>query len=130
MPEQDDALRRRVADFAFGVLRFVRGLRRDVASDSIIRQIARCAGSVSSNYRDACAAKSVQEFVTKLTLAVAEADEIDRWLWMAAQLRLGDATRLAALEADARQLRTMLAERVKDARRNLKQEATVRRGPR
>src|SRR6476660_4189961 len=130
MPEQDEALRKRVADFAFGVLRFVRALRRDVASDSIIRQIARCAGSVSSNYRDACVAKSVQEFVTKLTLAIAEVDEIDRWFWMAAQLRLGDATRLAALEADAKQLRTMLADTVIEARRHLKHEAAVRRAPR
>lgn len=127
MPEHDEALRKRVADFAFGVLRFVRALRRDVASDSIIRQIARCTGSVSSNYRDACVAKSVQEFVAKLTLAIAEVDEIDRWFWMAAQLRLGDPTRLAALEAEAKQLRALLADSVSAARRHLKQEAALRR---
>ena len=130
MPEHDEAVRRRVADFALGVLRFVRALRRDVASDSIIRHIARCTGSVSANYRDAFAARSDSEFVSKLALAIAELDEIDRWFWMAAQLRLGDSARLAVLTADAKQLRAILAESVNAVRRNLQRELATRRSRR
>ena len=130
MPERDEALRTRVADFALGVLRFVRALRRDVASDSIIREIARCAGSVAANYRDACAARSTPELVSKLALALTEVEEIDRWFWMAAQLRLGDSARLATLDAEAKQLRTMLAGSVSAARRGPQQEPALRRSRR
>jgi hypothetical protein len=49
--------------------------------------------------------------VSKLAHALTEVEEIDRWFWMAAQLRLGDSARLATLDAEAKQLRTMLAER-------------------
>lgn len=127
MVEQEEALRQQVADFALGVLRFVRGLRRDVASDSIIRHIARCAGSVSANHRAACSARSIPEFISKLGIALAEADELAHWLWMAAQLRLGDSQKLAALDAEAKQLRAILAESVSAARRNLQRELGIRR---
>ena len=127
MPEYDEALRQPVADFAVRVLRFVRTLRRDVASDSIIRHIARCAGNVSANYRDACAARSPTESVARLAAALTEAEEIDRWFWMATQLRLGNSATLAALEAEARQLRSMLADAVSAARRNGGGELSTRR---
>ena len=127
MVEQDEALRQQVADFALGVLRFVRGLRRDVASDSIIRHIARGAGSVSGNYRAACSARSLPESISKLGIALAEADEIAHWFWMAGQLRLGNSQKLAALDAEAKQLRAILAESISTARRNLQRELETRR---
>jgi len=127
MVEQDEVLRKQVADFALGVLRFVKGLRRDVASDSIIRHIARCAGGLSSNCRDACSTRSHQEFISKLGVALAEADEIAHWLWMAAQLRLGNSQKLAALDAEAKQLRTILAESISSGRRNVQRELGTRR---
>jgi len=130
MVEQEEALRKQVADFALGVLRFVRGLRRDVASDSIIRHIAGCAGSMSANYRAACSARSLPELISKLGVALQEADEIEHWFWMAAQLRLGNSQKLAALEAEAKQLRTMLAESVRAARRNSQREPGTRRSER
>ena len=130
MAGQDEALRKRVAGFALEVLRFVRGLRRDVASDSIIRHIARCAGSVSSNYREACSARSLPELISKLGIALAEADEIEHWFWMAAQLRLGNSQKLAALDAEAKELRAILAESVSAARRNLQRESRSRRSER
>ena len=127
MAGQEEALRKQVADFALEVLRFVRGLRRDVASDSIIRHIARCAGSVSANYRDACSARSRPELISKLGIALAEVDEIEHWFWMAAQLRLGNSQKLAALDAEAKQLRAILAESVSAARRNVQHERGTRR---
>jgi len=129
MVEQEEALRKQVAGFAFGVLRFVKGLRRDVASDSIIRHIAGSAGSLSANYRAACSARSLPEFISKLGIALEDAGELEHWFWMAAQLRLGNSQKLAALDAEAKQLRAKLAESVRAAG-NSQHEPGTRRSER
>ena len=130
MGERADALRKRVADFALGVLRFVRGLPKDLAADSVIRQVARSAGGVSANYRSACCARSRPEFIAKLGVALEEADETDHWLWMAVQLNLGNSHELARLTAEAKELRAILSASLSTARRNFKREQEQQRSAR
>ena len=127
MSDQADALRRRVGDFALAVLRFVRGLPGDVASDTIIRQIARAAGGVSANYRAACCARSRPEFIATLGVAVIEADETGHWLWMASQLGLGSARELNRLIAEGKELSAILSASLSTARRNYKREVEARK---
>ena len=109
------------------VLRFVRGLPRDVASDAIIRQIARAAGGVSANYRAACGARSRPEFIATLGVAVIEADETGHWLWMASQLGLGSTRELNRLIAEGKELSAILSASLSTARRNYKREMESRR---
>ena len=126
MSAQAEALRKRIAEFALGVLTFIRRLPRDVASDSIIRQVARSAAGTSSNYRAACCARSRAEFVSKLSVALEEADETEHWLWMAGQLGLGRGTEFNKLVAEGREIRAILSASVSTARRNLRRDT----GPR
>lgn len=127
MGAQAEALRKRIADFALAVLLFVRRLPREVASDSIIRQVARSAGGVSANYRAACLARSRAEFIAKLGTALEEADETEHWLWMAAQLGLGVGRDRDRLVTESRELRAILSASLSTARRNLKREAAATR---
>jgi four helix bundle protein len=120
MGEQPDALRRRAADFAAAVLRFVRRLPADIAADSTIRQVARSAGNFSANYRAACTARSGDEFIAKLGLAVEEVHETGHWLWMAGQLGLGNTNELTRLATDARELGEMLSASLSAARVSLR----------
>lgn len=117
-----EGLRKRVGDFALSVLRFVRALPRDIAADSVIRQLARSAGSMSESYRAACFASSRPDFVAKLALTVEHADEADQWLWMASQLQLGAGAELERLVAEGKELRAVLSSSLTTARRNLKRE--------
>jgi four helix bundle protein len=128
MGAQADALRRRIADFALAVLRFVRSLPRDVASDSIIRQVARSASGIAGNYRAACSARSTADFIAKLALALEEADETDQWLWMAQQLQLGRPRDLARLAAEGKELQAILSASLSTARRNLRREIDAQHG--
>jgi four helix bundle protein len=100
----------------------VRALPRDIAADSVIRQVARSAGSMSESYRAACFASSRPDFVAKLALTVEQADEADQWLWMASQLQLGAGTELDRLVAEGKELRAILSSSLTTARRNLKRE--------
>ena len=130
MGQQAEVLRRRVADFAVAVLRFVRGLPRDVSSDSIIRQVARSAGGVAANYRAACHARSKAEFVSRLAVALEEADETEHWLWMAGQLNLGAAPDRERLSAEGKELRAILSASLSTSRRNLRRELEHRKNTR
>jgi four helix bundle protein len=124
--EQSDALARRIGVYSVAVLRFVRQLPRDVGADAVIRQVARSASGVSANYRAACCARSRAEFVSRLAVALEEADETGHWLWMAAELGLGSRIQIDALADEARQLRAILAASVSTARRNLKRDTSTR----
>jgi four helix bundle protein len=124
MGSQSEALRKRAAEFALAVLKFIRRLPRDVASDSIIRQVARSAAGVSANYRAACFARSRAEFVSRLAVAVEEAGETNHWLWMAGQLGLGTGKELERLLAEGHELQAILCSSLGTARRNLRRDVT------
>src|SRR5690242_10338995 len=126
MVNQAEQLRRRISEFAVGVLRFVRTLPKEVATDSVVRQVARSAAGVATNYRAACCARSRAEFVAKLGTAVEEADETEHWLWMVGQLGLASGSRFDALARESRELRAILAASAGTARRNLREERTGR----
>src|SRR6478672_6075092 len=100
MRQRADELSARISAFAVAVLKAVKRLPRDVASDVVIRQVARSASGIASNYRSACCARSRGEFVSKLSVALEEADETRHWLWMAGELKVGPPETVRALAAE------------------------------
>jgi four helix bundle protein len=118
MGEHAEALRKRIGDFTAGVLQFVRSLPTDVATDSVIRQVARSAAGCSANYREACSARSYLELTSKLGAAVDDSEEAGHWLWMAKQLGLGDEPQLNRLMQQARELRHGLSASLSTARQH------------
>ena len=80
MNSRAQELRDRVKRFAIRLVRFVRTLRRDPATDAISRQLIRAGTSTSANYHATCRARSRAEFVAKLGVVLEEADETEHWL--------------------------------------------------
>lgn len=105
MGQQTEELKRRISVFSVTVLKFIRRLPRDIATDSVLRQLARAAGGVSSNYRAACCARSRREFVAKIGVALEEADETNHWLWISRELELAPGKEFDAIAAEAREIR-------------------------
>jgi four helix bundle protein len=127
MGEPSDSLHRRISEFSVAVLRFVRRLPEGLAADSIIGHVARSAAGMGVNYRAAARLpRSSQEFISAVSEALEQAEETDRWLWMAMHLNLGSAQELVRLAREARELRGALAILVSVARR----EASGGRAPR
>jgi four helix bundle protein len=120
MGQKANDLALRISTFAVAVLKLVRRLPRDVAADTVIRQVARSAGGVSSNYRAACCARSRTEFVAKLGVTVEEADETTHWLWMAQQLDLARGRDFDEVLSEARQIQAILSTSLSTSRRNLR----------
>ena len=80
MLTQTEALRERSREFAVRVLKFVKRLPHDAATETVARQLARSGTGLSSNYHSACRARSRAEFISRMAVAVDEADESWHWL--------------------------------------------------
>jgi four helix bundle protein len=75
-----ESLRKRTKKFAIDVIKMYRNLPKTEEARIVGRQLIKSATSVASNYRAACRARSDNEFYSKLSIVVEEADEAVFWM--------------------------------------------------
>src|SRR5262245_56969037 len=83
-------LKARLTAFAVAVVKFCRELRKKPEARSIADQLIDSATSMASNYRACCRARSKREFISKIAVAVEEADETEGWLVIILDAELWD----------------------------------------
>jgi four helix bundle protein len=115
---QADELRARTRRFAVRILKFVRMLPRDPATDTVVRQLARSGTSVSANYRAAGRARSRAEFIAKVAVVAEEADETEHWLEVLREGNLASGPELVWLCDESRELRAIFVASTATARAN------------
>ena len=113
-----DALRARSRAFSVRILQFVRSLPREPAADAVARQLARAGSGTSSNYHSACRARSRAEFISRLSVAVEEAEESWHWLVMVQHTGLAAGSELHWLINESCELRAIFSKSVSTARAN------------
>lgn len=107
-PSGRPELEQRTLAFSVAVIRFASALPRNEVTAAIARQLLRSATSIGANYREANRAESRDDFVHKTAIAQKEAAETDYWLEICRQAPIGDASQVAALADEARQLLAIL----------------------
>jgi four helix bundle protein len=70
-----DELKKRTKAFGLRVIKLVEALPASKSADVIGKQLLRSATSVGANYRAALRARSKPDFISKLSIAIEEADE-------------------------------------------------------
>ena len=103
-----EVMKRRTKAFAVNVVQFAGRLPRSDEHNVIKRQLLRCSTSVGANYRAACLAKSIPDFISKLGIAVEEADESHYWMELLVDSGLCQAEVLAPLMKEAAELTAIL----------------------
>jgi four helix bundle protein len=78
MPERD--LKKRTKDFAHRCVKLALSLPNNCLAKHIQIQLIRCGTSTAANYRAACIAQSRAAFVSKISIAIEEADESCYWM--------------------------------------------------
>ena len=73
-------LRNRTKRFALRIIRLYSALGKSGAAQVVGRQLLRSGTSAGAQYREACRARSVAEFVSKMESAAQELDETLYWL--------------------------------------------------
>jgi four helix bundle protein len=80
------------------------------------RQLVRSAASVGANYRAACRAQSLSDFIAKMKLVEEEADESQYWLELLGEMKDLEASAAGRLAAEASQLVAIAVASIKTAR--------------
>jgi four helix bundle protein len=96
-------LRARTTRFALQVIDLYRHIPRSELGGIMARQFVRSGTSVGAQYREACRARSVAEFCSKLQSAIQELDETGYWLELLVESKVMPAPSCQALvdEVDA-----------------------------
>jgi four helix bundle protein len=115
-----DELKARTKRFALESLTLVRSLPATDEAKVIGRQLIRAGTGVGSNYRATCRARSRAEFVSRIGVALEEADESAFWLEILIEGDICATPRATVLLDEANQLSAILAQSSLTASRLLK----------
>lgn len=111
-------LRARTEAFAVAVLKFTNPLVSNALTRDFALQVRRSSASVAQNYSACTIAKSRRDFISKLRLALEEADESARWLRLLRDAELATGSELADLIREATELAAILGASCATAERN------------
>ncbi len=114
-----EELKRRTKEFAKSIMNLCRKLPRNMEGRLVGNQIFRSGTSVAANYRSACRARSMAEFISKLTLVEEEADETLFWLELIEEMKIVDnAALLKALMQENNEIIAIIVSSIKTSRGN------------
>jgi len=110
----------RTKKFGLEIIRLVESFPKKKATDVIGRQILRSATSIGANYRSARRARSRADFISKLSIALEEADESMYWLELALESGLANAESVESLTKEANEFTAIFASSIKTAKKRSK----------
>ena len=118
MDKQD--LKLRTKRFAIETIQFVNTLPKSKSKDVITYQILKSATSVAANYRASLRGRSSAEFISKLNIALEEADESMFWFEIIKETNEKlNSNKLESLHNESNELTAIFTSSLKTARKNL-----------
>jgi len=106
---KSEDLRERITAWAVDVNRLIGPLFRRYETRIRASQLKRAADSTAANYRAACIARSHNDFLSKISIALEEADEAVGWLDMSQREGTLRGPELERLTDEGRQITRILA---------------------
>jgi len=107
MESKAQELQKRTLKFAVSIVRLFRSLPN--CAEVVGQQLLRSGTSVAANYRAACKARSVADFVLKMGIVEEESDETVFWLEFLVETGMVRSERMPNLTDEARQLTAIFA---------------------
>lgn len=114
-----EELKKRTKRFGLEVIKLVESLPQRKTTNTIGYQLFRSATSVGANYRSACRGRSKPDFISKVGIAIEEADESLYWMEMLLESAILPEDRLSGLMQEANEIVAILTATSKTARSNL-----------
>ena len=118
-----EELKKRTKQFGLRGIKAVENLPNTRTADVLGKQLLRSATSVGANYRSACRAQSKRHFISKIAIAIEEADEALFWLELIVEAKLMPAPRLSELMKEGDEIVAILTALSQTAKRNLKKRS-------
>ncbi len=97
-------LRKRTKAFALRIIRLYCALPKTTLAQTLGRQVLKSGTSPGAHYREACRARSVAEFISKIEGGLQELEETAYWLELLADSEIVPAARLEGLQSETDEL--------------------------
>ena len=120
MTEIGIKLRKKSFEFALRIVKLARFLETDKKDWVLSRQILKSGTSIGANVRESRFAHSTADFVSKLTIALKEAEETEYWLELLTAAEMISEKQRISLEKDLNWIIATLVNSVKVSKRSLK----------
>ncbi len=104
--------------FAVRIVKLIKSIKNDWTLSSLFQQILRSATSIHANIRESEYAQSTSDFISKLSIALKEANETQGWLEILVESDCLAQEAFSSLYADCDELISMLSASVKTTKRN------------
>lgn len=120
-----EILKNRTKHFALRNIRLFRNLPKTDEARIIGKQLLRSSTSIGANYRAVCRARSNEEFYSKLSIVVEEADETLFWMELLVEAEIVKEEKLKELMKEANELLLIMSasrKTVKSITRHAKKE--------
>lgn len=122
-------LKDRTKRFSLRVIHLVESMPKSAPATVIGRQLLRAGTSVASNYRAACRAKSVADFVCKMGIVEEEADESLFWMELLIEAGIVREKQLTPLMNEAGELVAIAVASQNTAKRKMRTRKSAIRTP-
>ena len=115
---QAKQLQDRTKRFAVRVIKAFARLPKDEATRIIGRQFLRSGTSLAANYRASCRARSVADFISKISVVTEEADETLFWFEIVIEAELINENKVESLMMECEELLKIFSASLATAKRN------------
>ena len=113
-----EEMKQRTKLFALGIIQLVESLPKEQTAKVLGGQLLRSGTSVGSNYRSACRAKSIADFISKMGIVEEEADESLYWMELLIEAGIEVNMKMEALMKEAGELLSITVASIKTARKS------------
>ncbi|MDY0344072.1 MAG: four helix bundle protein [Lentimicrobium sp.] len=113
-------IQKRMMKLTLDVIKLTKMFPISQESKVISNQIIRCSSSTAANYRAACRAKSIRDFIAKLGIVEEESDETVFWLELIIASGLVPEEKVTPILKEANEIVAMMVRSLKTAKENLK----------
>jgi len=113
MGKKENALSEKSLKFAVRIVKFYQYLCEEKKEFVLSRQVLRCGTSIGANIRESRNAQSDADFLSKLNIALKEADETQYWLELLKLTEIISEESFDSLNKDVKELIAMLVSVIK-----------------
>jgi four helix bundle protein len=125
-----EEMKARTKKFGLRILKLADSLPNSFPANSIGKQLVRSGTSVGANYRATCRAKSIADFISKLSIVEEECDESIYWMEILTEANIVEPRLLSALIKEADEIVAIVVKSIKTAKlRRTRKSPTSRSVP-
>jgi len=115
-----EQIKYRTKQIGLKVIKLIDELPNKPSARAISNQIVRSSTSIGANYRAACRAKSMPDFINKLKIVEEEADETLYWLEILEESSLIHKDKIADLTKETNEILSIIVASINTTKKNLK----------